>query len=360
MRLLQASDMHLDSPFATLDDDLARARRQDQMATFQRLVEVAREETVDALLLPGDLFEHRSTRLGTVKWTMDLLATLAPLPVLIAPGNHDPIQKASFWSLERPDNVRVFSDSWQVEEVGGARIWGRGFGEEHEPDDPLASFPPAERPDVLVFHGDLDKTAAESRYAPFSRARLGELGAIWAAVGHIHKPGAIGDLGAYAGSLEPLGFDEPGPHGAVLVELDLASRQKKWRFLPLARSRYETVVLDLAGRSDEDALADFHAQTADWDPAHTLIRVELVGPGAETGWPASRWQGEVGGAWQAAEIRDQRLPPVDLNDPFTVRGRYAQRLLAEIAEADGKERQLLTLALRIGLQALEGRRAGDH
>lgn len=360
MRLLQASDMHLDAPFATLDDELAKLRRREQMATFQRLIEVAGEERPDALLLPGDLFEHRSTRLGTVSWAMDLLGSLAPMPVLIAPGNHDPWQAVSFWSLERPANVLVFADNWQMTEVAGARIWGRGFGREHEPGDPLADFPPAERADLLVFHGDLDKAGAESDYAPFSRARLAEIGAIWTAVGHIHKPTAIGDLGAYAGSLEPLGFDEPGQHGALMVELDLQTRKKQWHYLPLARARYETVVLDLAGRGDEEALAEFRSRSLDWPMADTLVRVELVGMGADTAWPASRWQGELGNGWRLAEVRDLRLMASDPSDQFTVRGRFAHRLLAELAGAEASQRQVFADALRIGLAALEGRRGGDY
>ncbi len=360
MRLVQASDMHLDSPFATLDDELGKRRRQDQIATFQRLIELVRDLQADALLLPGDVFERRSTRLGTVKWVLDLLASLTPVPVLIAPGNHDPWEAASFWKLERPDNVVVFGGAWQSHRVADAAIWGRGFLAEHEPSDPLADFPSGQRPDIVVFHGDCDKLPGDSDYAPFTRTRLAELGAIWAAVGHIHKPMPIADLGAYAGSLEPLGFDEPGVHGALVVDLDLKTRQKQWRSLPLARCRYETMTVDLAARTDQQALDELAVRIREWDPETTLLRVELVGPAAQDGWPVGRWQGELASGWLHCEVRDLRLPPVDLTDQFTVRGRFAGRIMAQMEQADEAQRQLLADALRIGLAALEGRRASDY
>lgn len=360
MRLVQASDMHLDSPFATLDDDLGKRRRTDQMETFQRLIDLVRAEQADALLLPGDVFERRSTRLGTVRWALDLLASLAPVPVLIAPGNHDPLELTGFWNLKRSDNVVVFGGTWQRHEVADAAIWGRGFRAEHERADPLAGFPSGERPDVLVFHGDVDKSPADSDYAPFTHGRLAELGAIWAAVGHIHRPMPIGGLGAYAGSLEPLGFDEPGVHGALLVEVDLKARQQKWRLLPLARARYETVSVDLTARTDQQALDQLNEHTREWAPETTLLRVELVGPAAADGWPVGRWQGEIGSGWLSCEVRDLRLPAVDLDDTFTVRGRFAGRIMAQMESADEVQRSLLADALRIGLAALEGRRAGDY
>ncbi len=360
MRLVQASDMHLDSPFATLDDELGRRRRKGQMETFQRLIDLVRTEQADALLLPGDLFERRSTRLGTVRWALDLIGSLAPVPVLIAPGNHDPLERSGFWNLTRPDNVVVFGGTWQRHQVADAAIWGRGFLEEHEPADPLADFPSGERPDVLIFHGDVDKTPSDSDYAPFARSHLAELKAIWAAVGHIHRPMPIGELGAYAGSLEPLGFDEPGVHGALLVEVDLKAREQRWRLVPLARCRYETVSVDLTARTDQQALESFNDQTRQWVRETTLLRVELVGPGAEEGWPVGRWQGEIGSDWVASEVRDLRLPAVDLTDTFTVPGRFARRVMAEMETADEARREALADALRIGLAALEGRRANDY
>ena len=91
MRIVHFSDLHLDSPFAWAGatGEAARQRRQALRDTLVRIIDLTREVNADALFCGGDLYEHEYFRPDTAEFLKDTFARLAPLPVYIAPGNHD-------------------------------------------------------------------------------------------------------------------------------------------------------------------------------------------------------------------------------------------------------------------------------
>ncbi len=91
MRLVLFGDLHLDAPFTWLQADRAihAQRRQALRETLRNIVELAQAEKADALLCSGDLFEHERTSPDTGAFLKAIFAELHPMPVIIAPGNHD-------------------------------------------------------------------------------------------------------------------------------------------------------------------------------------------------------------------------------------------------------------------------------
>jgi DNA repair exonuclease SbcCD nuclease subunit len=77
VRLLHAADCHLGS---------SPSRREE--AAFKQLVDLAKEEQVDADLIAGDLFNANRIKHETVEWADKQLARLA-CEIVILPGNRD-------------------------------------------------------------------------------------------------------------------------------------------------------------------------------------------------------------------------------------------------------------------------------
>ncbi|HZI92764.1 MAG TPA: metallophosphoesterase, partial [Patescibacteria group bacterium] len=100
IRFLQLSDLHLDSSLQSgrlgLSQDKARTRLAEIRQILPRACALARERKVDLVLMPGDLFDDEAVTQDTVNFVIDHLARLAPMPVVIAPGNHD------YYSLGSP------------------------------------------------------------------------------------------------------------------------------------------------------------------------------------------------------------------------------------------------------------------
>ena len=57
VKILHAADFHLDSPFAGLTSEQARARRREGRENIARLANYANAGHVDLVLLAGDLFD---------------------------------------------------------------------------------------------------------------------------------------------------------------------------------------------------------------------------------------------------------------------------------------------------------------
>ena len=111
MKLLLFADLHLDAPFAWASPETARSRRRNRRETLTRILALAEEERVDAILSAGDLFEHERVSPDTVEF---LRASLdrTDVPVYLAPGNHDWLSARSPYALvDWSANVHVFTPS---------------------------------------------------------------------------------------------------------------------------------------------------------------------------------------------------------------------------------------------------------
>jgi 3',5'-cyclic AMP phosphodiesterase CpdA len=127
MRLLHFADLHLDTPFRWAPPDVARARRRALRETLTRICRLADELNVDALTCGGDLYEQDRFTPDTAAFLRSAFTQVEPLPVFIAPGNHDWYGPASLYrQVDWPPNVHVFTEDRlsPVELADGLTMWG--------------------------------------------------------------------------------------------------------------------------------------------------------------------------------------------------------------------------------------------
>src|SRR5712691_2003748 len=129
-RILHFADLHLDRSYAGLAmaSSEAAKRRDELRAALRRIVDLARQMDVDAVTVGGDLYEHDRRNPDTANFIADQFRRLAPKPVLIAPGNHDPYMPDSHYRrMEWPDNVHIFAPSWEPAPISDSvTVWGIG------------------------------------------------------------------------------------------------------------------------------------------------------------------------------------------------------------------------------------------
>lgn len=104
VRFLQFSDLCLggepDDRELRLTTTAAAKRREEERSVVERLVAVAREEEVDLVLVPGDLLDGDLVRREDIAFLMERLGTLAPVPVVVAPGRGDRATSSSPYRRE--------------------------------------------------------------------------------------------------------------------------------------------------------------------------------------------------------------------------------------------------------------------
>lgn len=366
---LQMADLHLAWPFTGLPERVSRLRRSELRSALVRLVDLALSEHVDLVLIAGDLFEHTHVDRLLADFVAEQLRRLDQVPVLVSPGNHDPILPGSYWeTYPWPANVRVFGST--VERVDldelNLTVWGWGFGswEVHEFQLNGVRRAPG-RVNLGLFHG------GGAPYHPFGAPELEALGLDYAAIGHIHKPGPITGrdgrpLAWYSGSPEPLSFGEPGEHGAIIgrVETRDGRTAVDCRFVPIASRSFLTRPVDLTGvNGPEVAAARVGAAFTDEERRRDLCRAQLVGRlDPALAIDPVLIEEQLGSAFFFLRVEDQTEPDWDLEAILrekSVRGLFVERLM-RLADAsqDEAEGARIRRALHLGLTALakgEGR-----
>ncbi len=377
LKLLHAADIHLDSPFSGLDSRSAEARRNELRSAFTSMMTYARKADTDLVLLSGDLFDGDLVTRETVA----LLARECEnygRPVFIAPGNHDPASPNSVWRrVSFPENVHVFT-STVLDAVDlcdadgrdtGVTVYGYAFtGPDLDtvPIEGTAVDDPG-RINLLVCHADM--LGLKSSDCPLTAAHLDAFGADYAALGHIHNPPAPGPgcRFAYPGCLEPRGFDERGPKGAILAEIEKTDGPSTvtLRRIRFSKRRYERADCDVTGAETNADVREAIRQTIlsfarenGWG-ADTCAALRLTGTIAPGLVLDTETLAENPPCVGSLRLEDRTVPDADpavlAADPG-IRGAVWRELKPALESEDPREREVALRALRYALRAIAGDR----
>jgi len=136
--IVHSSDLHVDDGYT------ARAWGGDGNAPLAAVLDAARAIDADIVLLTGDIFEHNRLNATILERTRAILGD-ARLPVVMLPGNHDPLMRGSVWDrgqLSSIDNVHVLGEQTDIATFSAfdLEIWGRAH-EDYNEINPLEGAP---------------------------------------------------------------------------------------------------------------------------------------------------------------------------------------------------------------------------
>ena len=356
VKILHASDFHLDSPFDSLPEEKAAERRREGRALLDKIAQLVTDEKIELVLLAGDLLDSAVSYYETQEALRQMLSRMRA-EIFIAPGNHDYYSaKSPYFTLELPENVHIFTSPavkcFELPKLGCC-VWGAGFNAPQCP--PLLrgfSVPASDAIELMVLHGDL----SGEQYNHVSDADIAGSKLDYLALGHVHTFSGFQKAGfttyAYSGCPEGRGFDETGAKGVIIGEVSKTG--SNLRFVPLGGREYRILEVDLTGKTDAaDALAAVRSITAPRDVARIVLTGEFDG-GLNTDALADSLRDN----FYAVTVRDATRPRRDLwaeADDDTLKGLFLRRLRAQFVAADEPGKQKILLAARYGLAALENR-----
>jgi DNA repair exonuclease SbcCD nuclease subunit len=104
LKLLHTADWHLGKRFPQFDEHAELELMRARMSVLDEVFGVAERNRVDAVLCAGDLFDGPEP---DPQWWEPLLDRLARRehvgrPIVLLPGNHDPLTHGSVWDPEHP------------------------------------------------------------------------------------------------------------------------------------------------------------------------------------------------------------------------------------------------------------------
>ena len=249
MKFVHIADSHLDTQFKMLSDKngIGDRRRYDQRMAFRKIINYIKDNDIKYFFIAGDLYEHESIRRSTIDYINDLFKEIKDTLIFIAPGNHDPFLKNSYYNnYEWSENVHIFGPKFEKVETDEADIYGYGFDNfscSNLEYDKLKIENP-EKLNILIIHGTLDgDTTEEMKYNSLSKKMLEKKGFDYVALGHIHKNNFSKDGKIiYPGSTIAMGFDELGEHGMITGEIQ--KNKNKLKYIKIDNTEFVKYELD--------------------------------------------------------------------------------------------------------------------
>lgn len=342
MRFIHIADVHLG---AVPDSGCpwSASRGKEIRTTFRRVIELAKKERIDLLLIAGDLF-HRQPLVREVREINYLFSTIPEVEVVWIAGNHDYLKADSAYrKIEWGPNVHGFF-SQQPEEIFLPKLktWVYGFSYENREihDNLYRNIHPNGEPGyhILLAHG------GDEKHIPFRAEDLA--GFDYAALGHIHKPEIlVSGQAAYAGALEPLDRTDLGEHGLIYGKIE--NGRTRIRFVPVACRSYLYLELTVGPSTTQLELEQMVRDGIEQKGGQNIYRVRIKGyhnPDMEFDVKSLYGLGNV------VEAEDTAFPYYDLEK---LKKQQEGTLISEYIRCfDGREGVVERKALFYGLQAL--------
>ena len=266
MKFIHIADMHFDSPFVNLSERelLGDKRRLEQRKIFKKIIEYIKQEKIDNLFISGDLYEHKYIKQSTIEYINNLFKEIPETQIYIAPGNHDPYLKNSYYNKYKWNkNVKIFQGQIEKIETQEADIYGYGFNDFYCTNSGIEEIKIENRnkPQILIIHGTLNgANIEEKQYNSITTKQLEQIGFDYVALGHIHKPDYATNKIVYPGSTSALGFDEPGEHGMIVGNIEKIGNEEKTKielkFVPLDEEKFIKKEIDVTGLNSKEELIE--------------------------------------------------------------------------------------------------------
>ena len=353
MKLIHCADLHLDSPMeSNLSSEQARERKNEILSTFAKIVRLADEGGVSAILISGDLFDSTRVTQKTQKYVRDLIASHPKLCFFYLAGNHD--RGKALTSEDEPlPNLYTFGNGWRSYEFGDVVITGS-----EQPNEETLSLN-KDAFNIVMLHGQ-ERTGGKVRQEDTIRMRLLRKKHIdYLALGHLHeyRTAQIDDrcLACYSGCPEGRGFDECGKKGYVLLEIE--NRKLTHTFVPIAKRTLHTVLCDITGIRSQLQLEEHLLNTVAGIPSSDLVKAVLCGACEDSlSKDVGRLTQILSERFYFAKLADESklsIRPEDYRLDVSLKGEFVRRVMESNLSDEQKER-----VIACGFRVLTGEECG--
>lgn len=363
MKIIHCADIHLDSKMnANLTREKAKERKAELLATFRRMVEYAKQQKIDAVLIAGDLFDTKNVSVTARNLVRDTIMKAPEISFFYLQGNHD---EGSFTGgLEQiPENLFLFGEAWTCytpDKNGKVVITGVELNSHNKASIYNTLSLDMEKFNIVMLHGQESAYCAKDKAEVISLNSLKNQGIDYLALGHVHayKKARLDTRGEYCypGCLEGRGFDECGEHGFVVLTVSRDGKQQKTEFVPFASRSLYTIEADVTGcQTSTDILEKMtEASRKCAYPPESLIKFELTGNmDVESEKNLEYLAKEFADEYYFVKIKDSTAYRVDYEAfelDMSLKGEFIRTVKAQTDLTEGEKAEII----RMGIRALAG------
>jgi DNA repair exonuclease SbcCD nuclease subunit len=286
VRIIHTADVHLGKVFEQFGSFGSQLRTQAKN-TFRKVLELGGKEHVDAVVLAGDIFDSERIAIGDIRFFMDVVSSIKPIPILFLPGTwtHDSIfQKAIFRSHQfldgKPENLYVFTkEDPETFKVTSGELAIHGRAVLPDTDNPLDGIGPDPKVpfNVGLLHTGvaLPQIPQEATSCALKRDHLEGCGLDYLALGHWHSFRRYFEdaktVVQYSGSPETLNFGDDSGYIALVT---LGSGPPRVEKREVGHYKWQELSLSWEVVGSVEALKD---QVSGLASPQTILRITMAG-----------------------------------------------------------------------------------
>ena len=299
-RFLHAADLHLGSPLNSLglkvSPEIHELAKKQVNTVFQNLINVAKSEQVDFVVLAGDIYDTADRDPGAqIRVNLGLRElSKAGIKVFLVHGNHDPLTPDYLSGRSLPDGVFIFPSDKVTSHIvtmsNGAQVTVAGISYKTVAEENNLShlFSSVTGQTIIgVLHTNVGGNNQHGNYAPCSPSDLQSSPVNYWALGHIHDRQVHTTpkgFWAYPGNLQGRSTKatECGAKGVLIVEVDEDGSLETPRFVPCDALRFQRLNIDLSMVEDHSDVLDITINALqdavnNADGRSLMVRLEFIG-----------------------------------------------------------------------------------
>jgi DNA repair protein SbcD/Mre11 len=266
MKIIHLADLHIGTQFINMPDNIKEELGTKLRNVFRNIIEYAKSNGIDTILMSGDVFDKNAVPLGDKKYFYDLIRINPSIDFYYIKGNHDRASKYS----EEIENLHSF-EGVQSYIKGETRIIGYELGEDNSV---LYDYHPftTDKYNILMLHGDI-ANARDKDYIDLKRL-LGK-NIDYFALGHIHKTeeGFAGEgKYAYPGCAMGRGFDETGKKGFLVLD----TTNNSTAFVSVSEIEFEHIEIAMNSLNEASLKKEISEALGKKDEAK-ITEIKLIG-----------------------------------------------------------------------------------
>ena len=363
VKVLHCADLHFDTPFKELSKEVSDTSKNELLEVFKKIIDLAIEENIEVLLIAGDVFDNLTVNKNTLFFISDQIKRIKNIKVFISPGNHDPYNEKSFYSMINwPENVYIFKGDMEFKEVKELNliIWGAGFRNNYENETLLKSINVENNKiNIMLLHGEIISANSKNEYNPIYINDIYKSNIDYIALGHRHKFSGILKEGmttyAYSGCPQGRGFDEEGEKGVIIGEVYKGGTNLS--FLPVCRRKYITKEIDITGTNNYDeVIFKLLSDLSDEEIHKNFYKIILKGELKEHfNLKESVLIEKLKNKFYYIKIINDTSIEVNLTElsrDYSIKGMFIAKILEKLKDASDDDKEILKLALKMGIQCL--------
>ncbi|WP_133014044.1 metallophosphoesterase family protein [Clostridium cuniculi] len=363
VKVLHCADLHFDTPFKELSKEVSDTSKNELLEVFKKIIDLAIEENIEVLLIAGDVFDNLTVNKNTLFFISDQIKRIKNIKVFISPGNHDPYNEKSFYSMINwPENVYIFKGDMEFKEVKELNliIWGAGFRNNYENETLLKNINVENNKiNIMLLHGEITSANSKNEYNPIYINDIYKSNIDYIALGHRHKFSGILKEGmttyAYSGCPQGRGFDEEGEKGVIIGEVYKGGTNLS--FLPVCKRKYITKEIDITGTNNYDeVIFKLLSDLSDEEIHKNFYKIILKGELKEHfNLKESLLIEKLKNKFYYIKIINDTSIEVNLTElsrDYSIKGMFIAKILEKLKDASDDDKEILKLALKMGIQCL--------